>query len=245
MTVSVIIPAYNAGAIVERAVASAAAQTAPPLEILVVDDGSTDDTEFRVRAMETRVPGIRLVSCHSNGGPARARNIGIAEARGDWIALLDSDDAWKPGRLERLTAVGEAARADFVADNQVLYDISEGKELRLAYSVPWEEKHISVRDLYENDSRDLATFHYGLLKPILRRSFLMETGIRYDETLRTGEDFVLYAELLFLNAKAILISEAYYVYTMRVGPLSGRMSPHSRSEFDFSKMAQASDRLLR
>jgi succinoglycan biosynthesis protein ExoO len=244
MTVSVIIPAYNIASIIARAIESAAAQSARPLEIIVIDDASTDDTASVVSAMANRIPGVRLVSCPSNRGPAGARNLGIAEARGDWVALLDGDDAWKPERLERLTAVGEAARADFVADNQVLYDISEGKEVRTAYTVPWETKQFSLRDLYENDSRDVASFHYGLLKPILRRSFLVETGVRYDETMRTGEDFVLYAELLFHNAKAVLVSKAYYIATLRFSPLSGAKSPHTRSELDFSQMAQASDRLL-
>ncbi|MBV9287272.1 MAG: glycosyltransferase family 2 protein [Hyphomicrobiales bacterium] len=244
MTVSVIIPAYNVASIIGRAIESAAAQSARPLEIIVVDDASTDDTASVVSAMGNRIPGVRLVSCPSNRGPAGARNFGIAAARGDWVALLDSDDAWKPERLERLTAIGEAAHADFVADNQVLYDISEGKEVRMAYAVPWETRPFSVRDLYESGSQDLASFYYGLLKPILRRSFLMETGIRYDETMRTGEDFVLYAELLFQNAKAILVSEAYYIYTLRFSPSTGAKSRHNRSEYDFSQMAQADDRLL-
>jgi glycosyltransferase involved in cell wall biosynthesis len=96
-TVSVIIPAYNAAAYIERAVESALAQTLAPLEILVVDDGSKDDTRQIVRGMTSDV--VRLIE-KENGGPATARNLGASHARGDWLALLDADDWWFPEKLK-------------------------------------------------------------------------------------------------------------------------------------------------
>ena len=110
MDFSVIMPAYNVSGIIERAIRSAAAQTAPPLEILVVDDCSTDNTAEVVRALARDIPSVRLLSTPANGGPAAARNVGLREARADWIALLDSDDAWKPGRLKRLSEVAAPHR---------------------------------------------------------------------------------------------------------------------------------------
>jgi glycosyltransferase involved in cell wall biosynthesis len=94
-TVSVIMPAYNAAAYVGRAIESALAQTHPPLEILVVDDGSTDHTADVVASYE---PAVRLV-CKPNGGPASARNLGAKLARGRWLGLLDADDWWQPNKL--------------------------------------------------------------------------------------------------------------------------------------------------
>ena len=94
-TVSVIIPAYNAANYVVRAVESALAQTHPPAEILVVDDGSKDRTAEVVAAM---APPVRLIR-KENGGPASARNLGAREARGSWLALLDADDWWFPDKL--------------------------------------------------------------------------------------------------------------------------------------------------
>ncbi|HBK09484.1 MAG TPA: hypothetical protein DDZ81_27085 [Acetobacteraceae bacterium] len=105
-TVSVIIPAYNAAAYVTRAVESALAQTHPPLEILVVDDGSKDDTREVVRRM---LPPVRLIE-KENGGPATARNLGAGQARGDWLALLDADDWWFPEKLK--IQLQQAAEAD-------------------------------------------------------------------------------------------------------------------------------------
>lgn len=94
-TVSVIIPAYNAAAYIARTVDSARAQTHPPLEILVVDDGSKDRTADIVADMPAPVRLIRK----ENGGPASARNLGAREAKGNWLALLDADDLWRPEKL--------------------------------------------------------------------------------------------------------------------------------------------------
>ena len=122
MDFSVIIPAYNVSGIIERAIRSAAAQTFPPLEILVIDDCSTDNTVEVVEALGREIPSLRLLSTPVNGGPSAARNVGLRAAKADWIALLDADDAWKPGRLKRLSEVASATSADFVADNLVMWD---------------------------------------------------------------------------------------------------------------------------
>jgi len=94
--VSVIIPAYNYGRYIAEAIDSALAQTLPPLEVIVVDDGSTDTTAEVLAAYGDRIVVIR----QPNQGVAAARNRGISVARGDTIAFLDADDIWKPRKLE-------------------------------------------------------------------------------------------------------------------------------------------------
>ena len=101
-TVSAIIPAYNAATYVLRAIESALAQTCPPLEILVIDDGSSDRTAELVAPLP---PPVRLLR-KENGGPATARNLGASQARGDWLALLDADDMWYPDKLRQQLAYG-------------------------------------------------------------------------------------------------------------------------------------------
>ena len=96
-TVSVVIPTCNRADLILRALASVRAQTRPPTEVLVVDDGSTDATVERVRAA---FPEVTLLE-QKNRGVSAARNAGIQKARGTWIALLDSDDEWLPQKLER------------------------------------------------------------------------------------------------------------------------------------------------
>ena len=104
--ISVVIPTYNRAAFVVAAIESVLAQTYPHVEILIVDDGSTDETSEKVRELielnsreGATVKPIRYIH-QNNQGPSRARNQGIAKAQGSWIAFLDSDDFWLPEKLE-------------------------------------------------------------------------------------------------------------------------------------------------
>lgn len=105
--ISVIIPSYNRAPILERAIQSVLIQKGPPFEIIVVDDGSTDETEkvvhnlFRL-AGNTRPLPLKFVA-QENRGVSAARNTGIYHSKGEWLAFLDSDDEWLPGKLEAQT----------------------------------------------------------------------------------------------------------------------------------------------
>lgn len=97
--VSVVIPLFNKAKFIAEALASALAQSHPPREILVVDDASTDDGPSIVRSFEAS--SVRLIA-QSNQGPGQARNRGIAEAQGEWVAFLDADDLWLDDHLAEL-----------------------------------------------------------------------------------------------------------------------------------------------
>lgn len=105
--VSVVIPAFNAAAFVVEAVESVLSQTFRDLEIILVDDGSTDDTLARVATFSGSVRTIRQV----NSGVAAARNRGIDEAAGTYVAFLDADDTWKPQKLDRQLRVLRAMKS--------------------------------------------------------------------------------------------------------------------------------------
>src|ERR1700690_3168615 len=243
MDLSVIIPAYNVSGIIGRAIRSAAAQTFSPLEILVIDDCSTDDTVEVVRALGREIPSIRLLSTPANGGPSAARNVGLRAAKGDWIALLDSDDAWKPGRLERLSEVAAATSADFVAANLVMWEAVTDNQLKPAYfDLPEAQKQITLVDMFSaDDNFNFSKASFALMKPIFRRKFLAEHKLEYNEDMKVGEDFLLVVESLFNGAKVILIKEAHYIYSMPSAP-SGR-SPHSRTVYNIGKLSKETDRL--
>jgi glycosyltransferase involved in cell wall biosynthesis len=101
--VSVIVPAYNAEHFLARTLRSALGQTYVPLEIIVIDDGSTDSTAAVACAFAQGDKRVRVISV-PNGGVARARNIGIREAAGEFVAFLDADDLWHPTKVERQVA---------------------------------------------------------------------------------------------------------------------------------------------
>jgi glycosyltransferase involved in cell wall biosynthesis len=125
-TVSVVIPVFNRRREVLRAITSALGQTRPPDEVLVVDDASSDGTADAVAAL--RDPRLRLLRQARNHGAAAARNAGIEAARGDWIALLDSDDEWEPHKLaQQLASLADAA-ADAMAGvtGYVIHDYRNG-----------------------------------------------------------------------------------------------------------------------
>ena len=98
--VTVVIPTYNRARFIEEAVESVLAQSYPPLEVIIVDDGSTDDTASVCARFQSPVRYIR----RQNEGAATARNVGILAAKGNWIAFCDSDDIWKSQKLERQMA---------------------------------------------------------------------------------------------------------------------------------------------
>ncbi|GER67490.1 putative teichuronic acid biosynthesis glycosyltransferase TuaG [Weizmannia acidilactici] len=99
--VSIITPAYNAGSTIEDTIESVIRQTFPDWEMIVVDDGSTDDTVKKLLRLEAEDSRIRVEALQENGGAARARNIALNYAKGRYVAFLDSDDRWKPEKLER------------------------------------------------------------------------------------------------------------------------------------------------
>ncbi|MFC6974687.1 glycosyltransferase family 2 protein [Halomicroarcula sp. GCM10025709] len=100
--VSVVVPTYNRADTVGRAVESALAQTVTDIEVVVVDDGSTDDTAAVVTGIDDE--RVRYLAHERNRGRSAARNTGIEAARGEYVAFLDSDDRWLPGKLDRQLA---------------------------------------------------------------------------------------------------------------------------------------------
>ena len=113
--VSVIIPTWNRAATVVEAVGDVLGQTESDLEVLVCDDGSTDDTRARLEAISD--PRLRWLAGPRSGCPAAPRNRGIGRARGEWIAFLDSDDRWLPTKLARQLEAAKAAGVGAVSSN--------------------------------------------------------------------------------------------------------------------------------
>jgi succinoglycan biosynthesis protein ExoO len=144
-----------------------------------------------VEALKREIPSIRLLSTPANGGPSAARNVGLRAAKGDWVALLDSDDAWKPDRPQRLSEVASATSADFVADNLVMWDAVQDRQFKAAYFELLEsEKRITLLDVFRaDDNFNFSKASFTLMKPIFRRDFLAEHKLEYNEHESRGRFF--------------------------------------------------------
>ena len=127
--VSVIVPTYNRAQLCKEAVESALSQTYRDIEVIVVDDGSTDDTKEVVSSLDTRVRYL----FQANAGVSAARNLGLQSARGEFIAFLDSDDSWLPWKLQlQLKVLRELPGAGMVWTDMIAVDES-GSELYASY----------------------------------------------------------------------------------------------------------------
>jgi succinoglycan biosynthesis protein ExoO len=237
-TITVLIAAYNAEGFLGRAVASALTQSLAPLEVLVVDDASTDDTVAVVRQLAKADSRIQLIALPRNGGPSAARNAGLDAARGDWVAVLDADDAFMPQRLERMLNYAVESGADIVVDNFRYYKAATNTigpavlDERAANSlIPFADFLARARPLR-------GEADWGLLKPIFRRGFLQEHGgLRYPLASRHGEDFLFMVDAFVHGARYALVRDAGYLYT-------GRSSSLSRSTLNYHLMYEHTAALI-
>jgi succinoglycan biosynthesis protein ExoU len=229
--VDVIIAAWNRADTIERAIRSVAAEEAVK-SVIVVDDASTDDTAARAEALLPTFPKLKILRQPRNGGPSAARNLALAASDANWISILDGDDYMQPGRLAHLIA--QSGDADFVADDllQIDEDASPTTAPRplLNIDASWPAT-VTLRDfvLGNISRRGRLRREMGFLKPIMRRSFLRQHHLQYDDEVRLGEDYLLYAAALAHGARFRLTPAAGYVAVMRSGSLSGR---HSRQDLE-------------
>lgn len=188
---SVIIPCRNAGAWIADTLASVASQTLQPFEIIVVDDGSTDDSVEQIRNFSDRV--IVLHSSHRNG--AGTRNVGIEAATGDWIAFLDADDIWYPDHLERAANLLDDSN-DVGFLNWFDQFRNESPEHRISRSnqidIDRPTSGLSDVQFYENYAR---TFWFNMHGCVVKRSRLLEVGM-LDSTQIRRHDIEMWMRVL-------------------------------------------------
>jgi succinoglycan biosynthesis protein ExoO len=211
--VSIIIPAYNTSKYIARAIESALNQTEQNIEVLVVDDASTDNTAEVVNNFtDSR---LQLLVNESNKGPSYSRNLAIKEAKGEWIALLDSDDWYTPQRIETLLHVAQEENADLIADN--IYFIADGADSPT--STMFFQQGIRFEKPKVIDSVYFVDYYLSVTKPLIKLNFLLQHSLEFNEDLRYEEDFVLFLLCLLKGARFIIVPESYYYYCNRSGSL--------------------------
>lgn len=209
MTVSIVVPVYNTAEYLPACLDSILAQSFTDFELILVDDGSTDDSLRICEAYAFRDARIRVFH-QQNAGVSAARNLGVEQAQGDWLCYVDSDDVVLPAYLQDML---EAADAE---DCLVMGNISDSRMKGLITSDVVLEGEAMVRYMLSHNILNLS----GPVAKLYNRATLVKYGIRFPQDIHYGEDMLYFLQYLnHIGRVAFRQSELYQV-TMREGSLS-------------------------
>jgi glycosyltransferase involved in cell wall biosynthesis len=223
--ISVIVPTFNSAGVICEALASVTAQRYDNLEILVIDDGSTDATAEVVR---WACPGARVFQ-QANAGAAAARNKGLREANGELIAFLDADDVWFQGKLEaQVAALKARPDAGFVFTNWIVaaeppdWNSPAAQAMRASWPPPGEIEQELSGWLY---TALLFDFVINTSTLLLRRELVRETGF-FDETLRRGQDYDYWLRMSRI-AQGVKLKRPFALYRQHPGNAIRKPQPRN------------------
>ncbi|WP_346008398.1 glycosyltransferase family 2 protein [Janibacter terrae] len=204
-TITAVIPAYNAEAHIERCVRSLQLQTFGTLEIVVIDDGSTDNTGAIVRHLMRDDDRIKLIATE-NGGVSSARNSGLQAANGDYVTFVDADDWLDPNMLRPLAELAENGGFDIVAADLIVHT-PKGMYIE---SHPLDGGAYSRQSMHErifpniiSSDRLTRPWPYRAVAKLYRRKTLSDNGVTFVNGLRAAQDFVFAVE-------ATLVAKDFY-----------------------------------
>lgn len=221
--VSFLMAAHNARPYIKTAIESALGQRGVAVEIIVADDASSDGTADV--AAEIGDPRVRLVRSQKSQGPAHQRNLAISEAQGEWLAALDADDVIHPDRSQILIEAANQASAELVADELVSFNDGNSPAFVSMTPAPAQTVPVGIETWIAHNSLLGGRRNYGYWKPMLRSSTLKKTGVKYDQRLRIGEDYIFVLTLLTAGTRFVHVSRGLYGYRQRNGAISRTLDP--------------------
>jgi len=223
--VSVVIPTYNRAGLLVTALKSAFSQTYEDLEIIVADDGSTDDTREVLKGLQRPISCIRL---EHSGHPGRVRNAALRVARGEYVAFLDSDDQWLPTKLQRQTAVLDRRKDVGLVCANALVAPGSGDTLKHYLREDQGKSGHVLRQLLEDNFIITST-------ALIRRSLLTQTGLFCeDPRVRTAEDYDLWLRVA-ASSEIAYLPEPLAIY--RDEPALSTRGQQSRTDYLRSMVA--------
>lgn len=213
--ISIIIPIYNASAYLEKCLQSVCNQTYPKLEVICIDDGSTDESGVIAEAFAQK--DDRFVVIHKeNGGESSARNVGLLRCTGDFIGFLDCDDWIEPEMYESLLATMDKYDVDMVASSW--FNDTETQSTEIMNKLPVTEnvihRELLLEYVYKRDS--YRGFAY-MWNKLYRRELLWDQNkpILFNEKLQLGGDVLFLSEMILKTKKAKYLDKAFYHYFQR------------------------------
>lgn len=205
--ISIIMAAYNAEKTIEQAINSVLSQTYTNFELLVVNDCSTDRTAELVKSIAAKDSRVRLISNVKNNGVSYTRKHGLEEAKGSWIAILDSDDAWAPEKLEKQIDFQRRTNADLLFTGSAFMD-SEGHPIDWYLHAP---KEVTYRQLLKQNV--LSNSSALVRKELYAKYYAIGDGMH--------EDFAIWLSILKEGKKAYGVDEPLLIYRIAKSSKSG------------------------
>lgn len=228
--VSVYIPAYKAADTLEKAVDSALTQI-EDIEVIIVEDCSPDNTYEVAQKLAAKDQRVKLFRMEKNSGAPAAMNYAFKQARGKWLALLDSDDWYEEGRIKAMLALAENSNVQMVADNQYFFDKKADLVVGTAFKNEGRNRLVDI-DVFLEHSNATKAFDYGMLKPMFLTSFIREHAIEYYLPTYIGYDYCILLCFFAEGGKAILTDTPYYNYVQPFGSISGQAQQEGRKHYN-------------
>ncbi|MEF2919200.1 MAG: glycosyltransferase [Acutalibacteraceae bacterium] len=224
--ISIIIPIYNVGEYLYRCLSSVACQTFKEYEVIMINDGSTDDSPKIAEGFAKNFPNFKLVH-NTDKGVSSARNLGISLATGEYIAFVDSDDYIDPNYLLRLYRAAYKNNADVVHCNYIMYNIESG----FLYSVRFRKPRkgvLSNKKMVRKTVTDFTMRSY-LWNKLWRKSLFTDHNISFPKM--KFEDIATVSKLLYYANKGVVLNKYLYYYTVRDGSIVQTVSLKNISDY--------------
>ncbi|MEF2655777.1 MAG: glycosyltransferase family A protein [Eggerthellaceae bacterium] len=224
MKISIIVPVYNTENTLQETLDSLIEQTHKDIEIICIDDGSSDGSPAILADYKKRHPALFTIISQENKGLSATRNQGISAAKGEILMFVDSDDMLVPHACEKVNKIMSASKAEvftfgFKCFPETLTPLGMKKELR-----PPNKQYVHYKSclLFKDKARPYAW------RAAVRKSFLLREGIFFDEKILFGEDQVFFFLVYPLSRKTVLSPDQLYLYRMRPDSLTHTQAERHR-----------------
>ncbi|MGN0773199.1 MAG: glycosyltransferase family 2 protein [Candidatus Ventricola sp.] len=219
--ISVIVPCYNAGRYLSVCLESLKAQKEPEIQMILIDDGSTDGTGAMLDDFARIEPRARVIHTE-NGGVSAARNRGLALATGRYIAFVDADDALEENSLRTLFQCAARTGAQIVSANHTLFDMEKGQRVPVDIAPVVQQPDEIVREIIH-----MHRIYNNLWNKLYERTLFSD--LRLDESVRIGEDALLNLQLFLRAQRVTHLPDYTYVYRVHGQSAMANVRGHSEA----------------